>query len=169
MLPDDIMRSAAKIQKKIVGFGLKCKFVEPENMHICLSFLGEIDEEVLEKLKSKLDEVAKRYKKFDVNIGGMKFIPSENYIRVMALEVTGRNGLLEKVRRDVADIVGGKSKPPHLTLCRVKRVDDKRGLVNELHDLSCNENFRVGSIGLIESRLGKEGPVYTTVHKSELQ
>lgn len=169
MLPDDIMRSVAKIQKKIVGFGLKCKFVEPENIHICLSFLGEVDEEELERVKSKLDEVAERYKKFDVNVGGMKFIPSENYIRVMALEVTGCDGLLEKVRREAADVVGGKSKPPHLTLCRVKRVDDKKGLVDELHGLSCDENFRVESIELIESKLGKEGPVYTTIHKSELQ
>jgi 2'-5' RNA ligase len=168
MLPEDIMQSAAQIQKKLVGFGLKCKFVEPENMHICLSFLGEVGEEKMERLKSRLDKVAERYKKFDVNVGGMKFIPSENYIRVMALEVTGYNGLLEKVRRDVAEIVGGKSKPSHLTLCRVRHVDNKKGLVSEFRAISCNKSFQVSSIQLIESKLKRSGPVYIVVHESKL-
>jgi 2'-5' RNA ligase len=168
MLPEGIVRSVAKIQKKFVGFGLKCKLVETKNMHICLSFLGEVDEEDLEGLKLKLDEVVKRYERFDVNVGGVKFIPSENYIRVMALEVTDRNGVLERVRRGVVDVIGGSSKPPHLTLCRVKHVDDKRGLVNKFRAMSCNESFQVGSIHLIESKLERSGPMYTVVYESKL-
>jgi 2'-5' RNA ligase len=168
MLPKGIRQSATQIQKKLVGFGLKCKFVEPENMHICLSFLGEVGEQKLEELKLKLDEVAKRYKKFDVNVDGMKFIPNENYIRVMVLDVTDRSGLLDKLRRDIANVVGGDSKPLHLTLCRVKYVGNKKGLVNEFRTISCNKGFQVGSVQLIESRLKRDGPVYTVVHESVL-
>ncbi len=165
MVPEHIRDVAISLQKRLAEFGMKCKFVEPKNMHICLSFLGEVDDRKIEDLKRALDAVAERYKSFDIKIGKMKFIPSENYIRVIVLSV---DDLLERMRKAVVEAVGGDSKPPHLTLCRVKYVDDKKRFVNEFGEVVCGETFRVGSIQLIKSELQRSGPVYTVIHESRL-
>ena len=168
VMPEHIRHAAENLQKKLAGFELKCKFVEPENMHICLSFLGEVEEENMGKLKEGLDSIASKYKKFDANVGKVKFIPSESYIRVIVIDVADSSGRLEKLRGDVVRVVGGDSKPPHLTLCRVKRIENKKRLVSEFGKTGCNENFQVDSIQLIKSELSRSGPTYTVLHESRL-
>lgn len=166
MVPEHVKSSAAALQDRIVGSGIKCKPVEWENMHICLSFLGDVAE--TESLGRELDAVAGRHGRFEVEIGKIKFVPSENYIRVIVLEATSADDSLEKLRKDVAETVGGDSKPPHLTLCRVKNVEDKRLLVEKFGSVACNERFAVDRIQLIKSELGRSGPVYTVMHESML-
>lgn len=168
MVPDTIKQAAEALQKKLSKFKIKCKFVEPENMHICLSFLGEINKSRLESIKTKLDTVSKQYKKFDVCVGKVRFIPNKNYIRVIVLEVLDEEGNLEKLRKFVVRAVDGDSKPPHLTLCRVKGLEDKKKLVNEFGGIICGKKFSIRRIQLIKSELRRSGPIYSILHESEL-
>ena len=40
-LPEDIIESIRRIQKKIMANNLNIKFVKPENIHLTLKFLGD--------------------------------------------------------------------------------------------------------------------------------
>lgn len=166
-IPENLKEKIVNVQNQIKKIGAECKFVEVENLHLCLSFLGEVEEIEIEKISSKLDEICSRYKKFDVNISGIKIIPSESYIRVLVLNVF--NVLLETISKNIKNEIGGDVKPPHLTLCRVKNIKNKQNFVEELKTIDyVIGNFTVKSIHLIKSELRKSGPVYTSLHESRL-
>lgn len=167
MVPEGVRASVAALQARLAS-SIKCKLVEQENMHLCLSFLGEVEEGRIEGIEANLDAVAASYKKFPVEIGKIKFVPSESYIRVVVLEASDESGMLEKIRKDVVKAVGGDSKPPHLTLCRVKLVEDKKRFVDDFGNAVCGEKFSVDGLHLIKSELGRGGPVYTIMHSSSL-
>ena len=61
------------------------KFVEKENSHLTLKFLGELTEEQIEDIKKKLSEV--KFEKFNAELGNVGFFPNENYIRVIWVEI----------------------------------------------------------------------------------
>lgn len=170
LLPENIKKFIGEIQKEISRWPLICKFVEVENLHVCLSFLGEINEYEIDKISKTLDEICKNYSKFEVVVDEIKAIPNENYIRVLALNVFEKTGIIEKISKEVVQKIGGDSKPPHLTLCRVKNVADKKTVIQKIRETKKEvKSFAVASVQLIKSELRKTGPVYSVVHESKLK
>lgn len=169
LLPENVRKEILSIQEEMKKWPITCKFVETENLHVCLSFLGDVNEQEVERIKKELDSIGKNYSKFEASIGRIKPIPSENYIRVLVLDVLDEGGILEKIRKDVVQRIGGDSKPPHLTLCRVKNVSDKKNVAGNLEEMRSDlEKFSFSSIQLIKSELSRNGPVYSVIHESEL-
>jgi 2'-5' RNA ligase len=166
-IPPEKTEKIIEIQKQIQKLPISLKLVEKENLHICLSFLGNVEEEKLKEICEKLDLICKRYKKFEIEISGIKFIPSENYVRVLALDV--KNGILETIRKNVKNEIGGDSKPLHLTLCRIKKIENKKETIEKIKKIDSNiGKFTIEKISLIKSVLQKTGPVYTSLHDSFL-
>lgn len=170
LLPENVKNRVAEIQREVAQLPLVCKFVEVENLHICLSFLGEVNEHEIDSISKNLDVICKNYPKFEVSVGGIKAIPNENYIRVLALDVLEKTGVIENIGREIVQKIGGDSKPPHLTLCRVKSISDKRNVIQKLKEIKMeNENFTVDSMQLIKSELKRTGPVYSPIYESKLK
>lgn len=166
-VPDNLKDKIIKVQEDIKNLEIDCKPVEKENLHVSLSFLGEIENTKIDEIASKLDDICKRYEKFEVNITGLKLIPSKSYIRVMALDVT--DSILGSISKNIKNEIGGDVKPAHLTLCRVKNIRSKQKVLEQLNNINFDiGNFTVSSINLIKSELNRTGPVYTTVHESKL-
>ena len=160
LLPEDLKDNAITIQHNIKKF-VDAKFVERENLHISLSFLGDTDENEIGGIKEKLDQICSRYKNFEVKIGQLKFIPSENFLRVIALD--SESDQLKMLSKEIKKEIGGDVKPPHLTLCRVRKVLDKEKL---LHSKTAEFVFAVTSASLIKSVVSRNGPTYTSLHDS---
>ncbi|MCD6189658.1 MAG: RNA 2',3'-cyclic phosphodiesterase, partial [Thermococcus sp.] len=81
---DDIRQRLVEAQEKIEKTkSAKIKFVEPENLHLTLKFLGEITEEQAEEIKRLLEIVAKKHKKHSVRVKGIGVFPNYNYVRVI--------------------------------------------------------------------------------------
>jgi 2'-5' RNA ligase len=170
LLPENVKKYVNEIQKEVAQLPVVCKFVEVENLHICLSFLGEVSEYEIDNISESLDKVCKNYPKFEVVVGGIKTIPNENYIRVLALDVSEETGMLEKIRKEIAQKIGGDSKPPHLTLCRVKNISDKENVVKKIREIGSGDiNFTVAVVQLMKSELKKAGPVYSAIHESTVK
>jgi 2'-5' RNA ligase len=168
LVPENVKEHIVKIQGEISKLPIVCKFVEVENLHVCLSFLGETD--VVNEIIKTLDEICSNYKRFDVSIGKVRLIPNENYIRVLALDVSERTGNIEKISKDIVRQIGGDSKPPHLTLCRVKSISDKKNVIQKLKEMGIEKiSFTVSAIQLIKSELRRAGPVYSVIHESKLK
>ncbi len=162
MLPEGLKDNVILLQDKVKKF-VDAKFVERENLHMSLSFLGQTDETGVENISSKLDTICSKHKKFEVKTGKIKFIPGLDFLRVIALDVESDE--LKGISREVKTKIGGDVKPPHLTLCRVRKIIDKNGLVK----LSGVEiKFAVDKISVVESKLSRAGPTYTAVHDSYL-
>lgn len=164
-VPKDLKDKIIFLQNKIKSLYSGCKLVEPENLHISLSFLGNTPDEEILNIQEKLGVVCKNYKKFDVNVSELKIIPSEKYIRVLALDLQS-DGILESLSKEIKKNVGGDVKPPHLTLCRISSpVDDKEKFVSDLKRIDWTVgNFATTSVSLIKSVVTRSGPIYTSLH-----
>lgn len=171
LLPEEQKQFVIMLQSEISGLEVDCKNVERKNLHISMSFLGETSEEDAEKIKKDLAKVASKFKKMDIAVCGTKAIPSKNFVRVIALDVTEASGSLEKLLEEIRQKIGGDVKPPHLTLCRVKSTKNKERLIEfvEKYETACFASIKISSIQLIESKLGRSGPEYFMISESALQ
>ncbi|MEM7826280.1 MAG: RNA 2',3'-cyclic phosphodiesterase [Candidatus Aenigmatarchaeota archaeon] len=169
LLPEENKSEIVKLQSEIEKWPLKCKMVERENLHINFSFLGEVKESEIERIKEEIEKISKEFKKMEVEMNGLVAIPNESYIRVLALKVVGDENL-SRLFDEVVKRIGGDSKPPHITLCRVKAIDNKKevreNVEREKH--KTHGKFIINSIQLIKSELKPSGPIYTILHSSEL-
>ncbi|MFH1823448.1 MAG: RNA 2',3'-cyclic phosphodiesterase [archaeon] len=160
-LPSSTRDELKKIQEKFkANPGVSANFVNPENLHLTLKFLGEIPEEKVEQIKKlKID-----FKKFKVNLGKVGVFPSLNYIRI--LWVSLEPGFLIKDLHDkIEEILQAKKDvkfESHITLARIKNLKSTKDFLKEMKNTKVNnKEFEVGSIVLKKSTLepGKL-PVY---------
>jgi 2'-5' RNA ligase len=170
LTPEELNENIEKVIEEVKKLPLKCKFVEKRNFHVCLSFLGEVKEEEIESIRKNLDSIALGFKPFDVFIKGIKLIPSEKFLRVIALDVMDESRRIETLRKEIVRIIGGDSKPPHITLCRVKNIEKKGFALKKLEEMKNIEigKMKIEKIQLIKSELSREGPFYSVIHESKL-
>jgi len=161
--PQKIREELVKIQQEIEGFG-PMKLVEPENIHLTVKFLGDVEE--VDAVKDKLGEIKKD--KFKVNVSGVGVFPHPGYVKVVWTGVAEGKEDIENLHEDIQS----RLKPlgferdnrfhPHYTLARVKGRPDKDALKEYLQE---NENtvygeYQVSEFKLMKSTLTRQGPVY---------
>ncbi|ASA78620.1 RNA 2',3'-cyclic phosphodiesterase [Thermococcus sp. 5-4] len=172
---DEVRDNLLKAQERIGSKSAKIKFVERENFHVTLKFLGEIDEATAEEVKRALEEIAKKHKKHRARVKGIGVFPNPNYVRVIWAGIEndeGINAIAKDVEREMRRLGFKKDKDfvAHITIGRVKFVRDKLELAMALKDLA-NEDFGefdVEAIELKKSTLTPKGPIYETVARFEL-
>jgi len=102
-------------------------------------------------------------------VNGIKTIPSERYVRVLVLDILDKTKNLERLIEVVKQKIGGDAKPPHLTLCRVKNIDDKENTVKKIKGLPTKKiTLPISSLQIIKSELRRTGPIYTIIHQANL-
>jgi 2'-5' RNA ligase len=165
-IPEDVKMRVSDLQTQLKELPMSCKLVEKENMHATLSFLGEVDDATVEEIKKKMDIVCKNFSKIEAKVYGLKIIPSESYIRVIALDIFDDAGKLKQLSNDIKRTVGGDVKPPHLTLCRVRDVKNKNEVLSKLEVWKVFDagSFTISNILLMKSELSREGPAYEALH-----
>ena len=166
MIPEKILPKILDIQEKLGKFLPNAKFVEPENLHISLLFIGDVSEDQLPFIKEKLDSVCNNYSSLDVLVDRISLIPNENFTRVIALNIV--SGDLELLRYDISKTIHGSSYPSHITLCRLKH-DESNDVKSASNSRFDQIKFGIDRIFLMESFLQKTGAVYKTLHASFLK
>ena len=164
----ELVDKILKIQKKLAEANALVKFVEAENLHFTFKFLGDITPEKAEAIANMAEEKIADYSPFDINIKGTGVFPNLGYIRVIWLGVEEPE-MFSKMQEDFDQefVKMGFNKErsyiPHLTIGRVKGVQNKELLVSMVKEL---ENVDVGTMKverliLKESELTPVGPIYT--------
>lgn len=155
------------------------KWVEPENLHLTIKFLGEVPEKKIEQIKSLIKETLDDFKSFQIGVEKMGMYPNAQKPRVIWLGITGAEPLKDihkmlESQLQKADIQPDKrSFSPHLTIARIRRNADVQSVKEIGETLS---KFRVGSLGtcavnhivLYKSELTPQGPIYTPLLSSPL-
>jgi 2'-5' RNA ligase len=169
-IPEKLRDRIKKIQEDMKNLPMKAKFVEVENLHFTISFLGERNQEEITMLKSKLDKSVKKVKVFSVKLEGLKTIPNPNFIRVIGVDVKDKDNVANLIKKVTGSVGGKYYLEQKVTLCRVKKILDKQKIKNFIN---ANQNIKVGTflvtrVSLVKSTLTKHGPVYETIHESYL-
>ncbi len=158
---------------------LPCRWTKKENLHITLEFLGYLTDEELVEICEKTDKMASEKKAFTVRLdkicygpGNKKPMSSMNYPNS---SLRSPNSSTEDRAPKMVWATGEKIKElnihPHVTLGRIKAWQFKqmepgqRPEINEDIDLV----FDVDSIEIMESKLERGGPKYTTLQLCPLK
>lgn len=143
--------------------GLKVKFVEPENLHLTLSFLGEISDEEARNIKERLIKL--KFSPFKARLGKLGVFPSASYVRVIWISLEPSEKIKE-IAGKINETLGRKDEKfeSHITLARVRDVSDKAALEKALQDIKIEKKeFEVREIKLKKSTLSPQGPVYEDI------
>ncbi len=164
-LPETVKEYLKGLQKELIG--IKASFVK--DFHLTLKFLGEVSEDKIEKIKEKLKEI--KFEPFKVKLGKAGGFPSESYIRVVWVGLEPEDKIIEiqKKINEVMKNFGFKDDfkfKSHLTLARVKFIEDKKVFIERLKQLEIKPmEFEVNSFSLMKSTLTREGAVYEELRK----
>lgn len=152
----------------------KIKFVEPENLHFTLKFLGEITEQKAQSVISHTREVCSSFSPFTIQLKKVGVFPSLNYVKVIWIGTESEEffTLSKLVDSSMAKLGFRQEKDitPHLTVGRVKMPGNKSRLRNQIESLADAQigEMTVSSVALKKSELTKKGPIYTNIEEISL-
>jgi len=155
------------------------KWVEPENLHVTLLFLGEVDDRELPAICRAAQEAVADLPAFPLSIEGAGCFPNPRRPRVLWVGVG--QGLQEVVA--IHDAMEGKllelgcyrreerKFTPHITLGRVKQDDSGEDLSMALQRKADWEggSIDVREVLVMSSELTSQGPIYTVLSRAPLK
>jgi 2'-5' RNA ligase len=179
-IDDKIQKAIADLQKQLAAkVDIKkgdVKWVEPDNIHLTLKFLGEIKDEQAAEVCEISKQVAESHQKFTLDIETVGSFGGRSAKVVWVGAGKGVNELiaLQKNLDEQLTLAGYPSEErefsAHLTLCRVR--NPKAGF--KLAD-ACRAfgNYKLGSISadalcIYQSQLTPAGPIYTLLANFKL-
>ena len=175
---EGIRTSAVALQQALARTGATVKWVEPENLHISLLFLGEVDDRELHAVCKAVKEVAAGEPPFPLRVSGVGAFPNARRPKVLWAGVTeGADELqrlysaLEAKRLELGCYrKEERGYTAHLTLGRVKGDADGFALAAELPKRMAWDGGRtaVDEVLVFSSELGRDGPVYTVIGRAAL-
>ena len=151
----------------LCAFGVKgVKWVTREQMHLSLSFIGEVGEEAAMDISDTLIKV--RAKSFEMSLNSVGTFPSEKTPRVIWAGIDKNNELMALQKKVASQLnqIGIKLErrkySPHITLARVKsKTPGRIGEFLVQNSLYKSKPFDVTSFHLYLSTLTPKGAVYT--------
>ncbi|MFT4891561.1 MAG: 2'-5' RNA ligase [Halobacteriales archaeon] len=178
-LPDDLAEDVRAVQDEFrEASGLN--FTDPEQAHVTLKFLGEVDPDRLPAIEDRLESAVEKadVEPFEARYGGLGVFPSLDYISVLWLGVREGHGDAEMTRLGEAvedEMVAEGFDPedheftPHVTLARMNHAGGKDLVQENVRELDPDVGTaQVEEIRLTESELTDEGPIYSTVERFPL-
>lgn len=164
-MAENIKEDIKRIQNSLPEF--TGKKTEYENLHLTLKFLREIDEELVEKVKEKLNKI--KFEKFEATVDRIGFF-SKKFIRIIWLHLNNCERLQKEVDLALKELFEPEERfMSHLTIARIKKIKDKKSFLDEFSKIKIRKSgFMVDKFYLMESKLTKEGPVYSIVKEFSL-
>jgi len=195
-LPQGIKDSLGQLQEELKASGADVKWVEPNNIHLTLKFLGEIDDKKLEKITRIIDDIAKEKNGFRICISSLGAFPKIDFPRVIWVGIdTGdkeaqeiAKELEEKIakigtstslkchgerRRTIGIPKEGQPFSSHITIGRMRSSLNREKLVQDLNNKAKldgkKSEFYVTKITLFKSTLTPKGPIYEALKETNLK
>ncbi|MEM2508331.1 MAG: RNA 2',3'-cyclic phosphodiesterase [Candidatus Hadarchaeales archaeon] len=173
-LPEDLREKLASIQKEFPKVSLK--FVEPENLHLTLKFLGETPTGKIENIKKAISIAVQHSYSFELEVAGLGAFPDLRRSRVIWAGVRKGNQDVINLQRSIDRTLAEHGFPlekdfhPHVTLARVKSAVDARQIVEFIREVGSRVfgSFCVKEVDLMQSTLTPRGPIYTKIFSAQL-
>jgi RNA 2',3'-cyclic 3'-phosphodiesterase len=171
-----IEESTFKLRK---SSNLLIRWVDIQNIHLTLKFLGDVEEKDIAQIESILRETAILFKPFIISIKGFGAFPNKIRPRVIWVGIEGVTDLLkmqETIDERLTELGFQKEErpfSPHLTLGRVM----KSATTIDIQKISQQiQQIQVGNLGVVEidavnlykSDLYPTGPVYSRLKSIKL-
>lgn len=169
-LPEAVRRALSELIANLKPKSRGARWVQPENLHITLKFIGHVGNEKLSPIQSALSSIHVT-QPIELHFRGMGFFPNERRPRAFWCGVAGSPNLAElaaDIDRALVPLgIEAETRPftPHLTLARFKSDEGVREMVHAANDMKSTDfgaatetNFH-----LYESLLKSTGAQYNRV------
>ena len=144
----------------------RVRWTRPENVHLTLKFLGDVEAEAFGSIRAALWEICAQHAPFDAALAALGAFPSARRAKTLWIGAGEGSDRLRSLAADVDNALAPlgferEKRPyvPHLTLGRARG----RPLHLDLPSGAEVTWFRVRRVELAESRLAAKGATYTTV------
>jgi len=179
-LPADVRTALAREQARLKRLGANVGWVAPDNIHITLLFLGDIFGAQVAPLAAALDAVAAHHAPFELAVQGLGWFGPPRSPRVVWAGVSDPTHQLAALQQEVEEQARAlelrtEARPfhPHLTLGRVRPGGHATlpALTEALRQAIDTPYGRcaVGTVRLMQSRLGPGGALHSPLHESILK
>ena len=160
---DAVTVLVAELESRMRG----ARWIPPQNLHLTLRFLGNIEGEAAAAISDELRSLAARYAPFRVELRGIGLFPSPRRPRVLGALIPQPPRELLLLQRQLEDMVVEQGFPPeerafapHLTFARFRKPGgDLRRIQSEL-DSRALGFLSVDEVIFFESALKRSGAVY---------
>ena len=180
-LPEDVKAKIFHAFEKLKESNLvRGKFVEKDNLHLTLKFIGEVPIEKLNEIEKTLENLASKFKNFSCSTGKTGVFPNENHVNSVHIELVSDDDKLNELQKVIEESLvklgikkdekNDESFKSHITALRVYVVKNKELFSKKLNNLHIKEiEFDIKNFSLIKSELTPQGPIYRTIKKFNLK
>lgn len=180
-LPKNIKDLLAGLQEGLKKSGADVKWVAPENIHLTLKFLGELDDETLEKIKKIVEIVAAKNNNYKISLSSLGAFPKIDYPRVIWAGLEKGTAETEKIAKELEERIEKFGIPKedrafscHITLGRARPSLNREKLIRELKNSQEGFakkalEFEAAKITLFKSTLNPKGASYETLKEASLK
>jgi len=163
--PDPVIKEIARLQEVLSNKIFTGKMTELENLHLTFKFLGEIDDETIEKVKRRLDNI--KFDVFEAKLGELGTFSFNGKPKIVWTKVNGDGiwALQKKIDEELKDLFELKERfMSHMTLARIKYVKDGKNFSDYVKNIVGKEiKFNVTGFKLKSSELSRTGPIYREI------
>lgn len=159
-----------QLQKQMNIDNAKLSFAD--SYHLTLKFLGEIEERMIPELIKRLEPI--KFKNIKFNLSDVGFFKNRFGINVIWQGIEPKEdaiSLKEKVDEVLrSDFHDDFQFTPHITLARVRYVEDEKSLVKNIKELRHeHKEVEICHFYLIQSNITKEGVSYNILHSFNMK
>jgi len=168
VLPGDFSLELYKKRDALRLTGGRQKWIQPENFHITLQFMGEQTSKEAEDVSLLLEECASRFSPFQLQTCGPGQFPSKGNPRLIYEELAKESSeYCKKIHRKFSRmlteecfILEKRKYHPHISLCRISPKQFWPGKETEPTSLECLR-CNIEELAIYRSTLTPEGALYT--------
>ena len=175
-IPKNIKDKIGIYEEPLKKQKVKISWVKPENIHITLKFLGEVEENKIPEIYEALKKCVSNKNPFEIEVIGTGGFPNLSRPRVIWVGLKKGSEelkiLAKSIDNELEKLGFQKEKrgfSPHLTIGRVKSIYNIDKFVKKMNSIEFKgETFTAEEVSIMKSDLKPTGAVYTNLHTIKL-
>ena len=180
-LPKETKLALAKLEDQLKKTNADVKWVTPENLHLTLKFLGDIDVAQANEINGIIENVANNYPPYAIKIYSVGAFPKLSLLKVVWAGIdTGvdeTKKIFKELEEGIEKLGIPKDERPfstHITLGRTRSPSNRKLLAKEIERITenfelNNAEFQVDKITFFKSTLSSNGPTYEVLKTASLK
>lgn len=154
------------------------RWVDPQNIHVTLKFLGDVDSDRVDEINMAIDEATQGMSPFHLELKDLGVFPNLNRVNIIWVDAKGDLDKLTDLQKQIESNMEqlgfareDRDFTPHLTIGRVRDYvspDDRKkiGQVLSQTAFASAQVITVNSVNLVKSQLTNTGAIYTRLYAS---
>ncbi|SCY27756.1 RNA 2',3'-cyclic phosphodiesterase [Alkaliphilus peptidifermentans] len=171
-LNKEIKEYIKEIQKVIKINAVKGNFTSPDNFHLTLKYIGEINGQELQLIKAGLKKAVRNQRRFTLSTGKPGYFTRKNK-KIIWLGIKGQEEILTALYHEIEESLykngfnkEERSLKPHITIGREVILEDILKIQDDI--ILEEKSFVVDEVIIMESTREAGSLIYKPIHKEGL-